>query len=136
MVEAIRQLKKERSNLIEGFQLIDLINPDYLDRKPIYEFLKWAIKKYHINKGRLLDFGCGEKPYAPLFHVEEYIGMDVEISGHSNEDKKADIYYNGENIPCNNEEFDYILTNQVFEHIEKIDVVMKELSRIIRGGGI
>ncbi|MBK8496717.1 MAG: hypothetical protein IPL50_18300 [Chitinophagaceae bacterium] len=46
--------------------------------------------------GKVLDFGCGAKPYSKYFiHAKEYIGLDIEKSGHSHEDEKIDVYYDG-----------------------------------------
>ena len=47
-------------------------------------------------RGRLLDVGCGDKPYESLFlpHVREYVGAeyDATYQGTSNEDRgRADV---------------------------------------------
>ena len=47
----------------------------------------------------MLDFGCGQKPYESLFSVEEYVGLDIEVSGHDHTNSKVDTYYDGKNIP-------------------------------------
>jgi len=59
------------------------INPFFILRFA----LNLVIKKEAINlKGKILDFGCGAKPYKSLFiNAVEYIGLDIENEGHSHE---------------------------------------------------
>ncbi|MDR0743228.1 MAG: class I SAM-dependent methyltransferase [Tannerella sp.] len=96
-----------------------------------------AMKKYASElNGRLLDFGCGSKPYKYLFkHVREYVGIDVENEGHSHQNENVDIYYDGENLPFNDETFDSILSNEVLEHVPNINGSLAELNRILKPGG-
>ena len=37
-------------------RITDLLNPRYISRKPIYDFLE---KNAEIAEGDMLDFGCG-----------------------------------------------------------------------------
>ena len=60
------------------------INPFYIIRRSIWESIK---NDAPFLKGKLLDFGCGSKSYKELFQVTEYIGLDVEQSGHSHENE-------------------------------------------------
>lgn len=86
-------------------------------------------------KGRLLDFGCGSKPYKSLFEVEEYIGVDFYNEGHSHEEEDIDVYYDGKNLPFENASFDSILCSEVFEHIFNLEEIIKELHRVLRPDG-
>lgn len=60
----------------------------------------------HI-KGKLLDIGCGEKPYAEMVkpYVTEHIGVDVQGTLHnkSNIDRVGTAY----EIPAEDGEFDF-----------------------------
>jgi SAM-dependent methyltransferase len=85
--------------------------------------------------GKLLDFGCGNKPYDKLFEVDEYIGLDIIESGHNNSNKKADVFYDGKNIPFANDNFDSIFCSEVFEHVFNLDEVIKELNRVLKIDG-
>ena len=56
-------------------------------RSPYYfiriELLKKVAEYATQLQGKLLDFGCGQKPYKSLFtNVSEYIGLDFENEGH------------------------------------------------------
>jgi len=108
------------------------INPAYFVRDGRYKKIL-SNKKY--LKGKLLDFGCGKKPYSELFDVNEYVGLDIKKSGHSHDDEQIDIFYNGKTIPFNNNYFDSIFSSEVFEHIFNLDEIIKELYRVIKPGG-
>lgn len=85
--------------------------------------------------GRLLDFGCGSKPYRSLFQVEEYIGVDFENEGHPHENEQIDFFYDGKSLPFPDNNFESVLCSEVFEHIFNLDEVLKELNRVMRDGG-
>ena len=86
-------------------------------------------------KGKLLDFGCGNKPYEKLFKVDEYVGLDILESGHENSNKKADVFYDGKIIPFENNNFDSIFCSEVFEHVFNLEEVIKELNRVLKIDG-
>lgn len=107
-------------------------NPFFIIRKGLYN----GIKKYAPElSGRLLDFGCGSKPYKNLFKVEEYIGTDVEMSGHSHQNEEIDVYYSGDTLPFSDESFDCILSSEVFEHVFNLDTILQELHRVLKTNG-
>ena len=83
-----------------------------------------------------MDFGCGNKPYEHLFICDKYIGVDVYESGHGNENKKVDIFYDGHVLPFDSERFDIILSTQVLEHVQYFDDVFAELVRVLKKNGI
>src|SRR5271170_7274206 len=68
-------------------------------------------------KGRLMDFGCGTKPYRILFDVREYIGIDYENPGHPHLNEQIDVFYDGKHIPFADESFDSIFSSEVLEHL-------------------
>ena len=85
--------------------------------------------------GKLLDFGCGRKPYKHLFSFDEYIGLDIVESGHNHEDEEIDVYYDGTKIPFDRNYFDCVFASEVFEHVFNIDEVLKEINRVCKQNG-
>ena len=56
------------------------VNPFFFARR---ELMKNISKCSVLLHGKLLDVGCGRKPYKRMFrNVTEYIGMDIENPGH------------------------------------------------------
>lgn len=110
-----------------------LSHPLYFIRKGLYN----NILEFAPNfKGKLLDFGCGAKPYKDLFvNVDEYIGVDFNSEGHSHKDEVIDFYYDGEILPFDNDTFDTIFASEVFEHVFNLKKVLCELNRVLKENG-
>jgi SAM-dependent methyltransferase len=109
-----------------------LINPFFIIRRGLFR----GIMQYkHYMKGKLLDFGCGSKPYINLFQVSEYIGTDIAVSGHDHHNEHIDVYYDGKTLPFDENTFDSILCSEVFEHLFNLEDILKELYRVLKPGG-
>jgi SAM-dependent methyltransferase len=109
-----------------------LINPFYIARKGLYRSIKELSPKI---TGKILDVGCGQKPYIDLFKYESYIGMDIEQSGHDHKNEKIDVFYNGKIFPFESNTFDSILCNEVFEHVFNSGEFMLEINRVLKIDG-
>ena len=108
------------------------INPFYFIRRALY---KGVIARKSCLSGRLLDFGCGRKPYKPFFEVQEYIGLDIEESGHSHKNESIDVFYDGGTIPFADNHFDSAFSSEIFEHVFNLDEVLREIQRVLNPGG-
>lgn len=108
-------------------------NPFYFNRRGLFHAFRALAP--HMT-GRVLDFGCGSKPYERLFTAcSEYIGCDVEVSGHDHANEQIDVYYDGHHIPFEDGSVDSIFAAQSFEHIPNLNEVLVELHRILKIGG-
>ncbi|WP_437659301.1 class I SAM-dependent methyltransferase [Sorangium sp. So ce1182] len=92
-------------------------------------------------RGRLLDVGCGDKPYEHLFrpHVLEYLGVEHEATYGATAARsrgKADMLYDGERLPFPDASFDTVLSVQVLEHTPRPDALVAEMARVLRPGGL
>jgi len=121
-----------RSQLFMPSILGVFFHPFYISHHGLH---KGIVSNKHYLKGRMLDFGCGSKPYKDLIAVDEYIGLDIKNSGHSHKNEQIDIFYDGKRIPFDANHFDSVLSTEVFEHVFNIDEVINELFRVIKPGG-
>jgi len=93
-------------------------------------------------RGRLLDVGCGERPYEHLFapYVTEYVGIEHEATfaqtNASHGEKQPDLFYDGVRLPFEDESFDTVLNVQVLEHTPHPGLLVKEMGRVLRPGGV
>lgn len=115
----------------QGSPLGLLVNPFYLARKALYENIAALAPELG---GRLLDVGCGRKPYEHLFTTTDYVGLEIETTEHRDE-KKADFYYDGHRFPFDAASFDSVIANEVFEHVFEPAEFLSEVSRVLRPRG-
>lgn len=88
----------------------------------------------HVT-GRLLDVGCGEKPYEWLFgdQVTSYIGCDWP--GMIHEQKHVDVFCDACALPFRGDAFDTVLCTEVLEHVADPQKCVNELARVLKTGG-
>ena len=83
-----------------------------------------------IPAGKLLDVGCGARPFECRPGEIEWIGLDIEGN------EQADFHGTAVDMPFAGETFDAILATQVLEHIEEPQRAMHEFARVLKVGGI
>ena len=82
--------------------------------------------------GRVVDVGCGHKPYRALMGpgVTEYLGVD-----HPDGDADADVRAEAHALPFPDEVFDAAVSFQVLEHLREPARCVREMHRVLRPGG-
>jgi SAM-dependent methyltransferase len=108
-----------------------LVNPFYFARRALFDEVRAFAG--HI-RGRVLDVGCGQRPYENLFSADEYVGLELDSPAARARDR-ADIYYEGAALPFAPDSFDALLCNQVFEHVFNPELFLAELHRVLKPGG-
>lgn len=113
------------------------INPSlfhwgYLALKPILEKVKqFAKMTERENARKILDLGCGMKPYESLFSfADAFIGFDAQRN------KKVDVVGFNWNLPFQDSGFDALISTQVLEHTAKIPETVKEIRRVVKNNGL
>jgi SAM-dependent methyltransferase len=108
-------------------------SPAYLTRNRLLKAISGFAP---MLQGRLMDFGCGSKPYRALFKVDEYIGLDFENPGHPHVNEQIDVFYDGKRIPFSDGSFDCVFSSEVFEHVFNLPDVLREINRVLQMGGL
>jgi SAM-dependent methyltransferase len=107
-------------------------SPTWVIRAPLARWLKAQAAELGAGpRVRVLDVGCGVKPYYPFFAdvASEYVGVDAV------ENPMADLRGLVEALPVEDASFDVVLCTQVLEHCGDPARAVRELRRVIRPGG-
>lgn len=108
-----------------------LTNPFYFARSQLHTSLTLVADQVG---GRLLDVGCGSKPYEHLFRVTEYVGLEFEGAG-DRAVTQGDFVYDGQTFPFADATFDTVFASQVFEHVFNPEQFLAEAHRVLRADG-
>ncbi|MCC8358514.1 class I SAM-dependent methyltransferase [Salinimicrobium sediminilitoris] len=124
-------MRKEHLDRFKDSTVIDISNHYYLVYKPLIRDIKYAINNY--SAGKVLDIGCGNKPYKSLFEnkCDEYVGCDIVQSS----EKCVDIICDATNIPLDDNSIDTIFCTQVIEHVDDHNRLLKEIFRLLKPDG-
>ena len=112
--------------------------------------LQWSVLERSLRavapraRGRLLDVGCGDKPYLEIFrpHVSSYLGIEHATSfgltspAGSDRAARPDLVYSGARLPFRDGSFDTVLSVQVLEHTPRPGALMAEMSRVLAPDGV
>lgn len=108
-----------------------LVNPFYFARRGLLLAMQELGKELG---GRLLDVGCGVRPYESLMAAEAYVGLELDTP-ESRARGRADHFYQGDRFPFADGSFDAVLCNQVLEHVFTPDDFVREIARVLKDGG-
>ena len=105
-----------------------LIDCDYLHLSTLRE----AVRPLAAGcGGRVLDYGCGSKPYRELFaNASCYVGADFEVR-----DRDDMVLGPDGALPCGEQNCDTVISFQVLEHVPSPDFFLAECHRVLRPGG-
>lgn len=87
-----------------------------------------------LSGGKLIDIGCGRKPYRELFPETDYVGIEIDTPA-TRARGIAERFYDGNTFPCSDAEFDAALANQVLEHVFEPEAFLAEIHRVLKPGG-
>lgn len=107
------------------------VNPFYFARRELLRAIQALAPEIG---GRVLDVGCGSRPYENLVSAREYVGLELDTP-ENRLTKKADFFYDGRKLPFEDGSFDAVICNQVLEHVFEPDAFVREIARVLRSGG-
>jgi SAM-dependent methyltransferase len=107
------------------------VDPYYLHYSALAGSLVAARDRYVDAPARILDIGCGDMPYYPVFAgvAGEYVGTDIEPG--------PNVRYvcPVEQLDIPDASFDVVLCTQVLEHSRDPAQALREITRVLRPGG-
>ncbi len=87
------------------------------------------------GRGRLLDIGCGVKPYRAMFAgVTSYLG--IERPGTLSKSAVVDVYADALGLPFRAASFDTVLCSEVLEHVPEPSRLFAEAVRVMKPGAV
>src|SRR5690606_18695326 len=109
----------------------------YHIRTSIFNSLKKTLPNFN---GQFLDVGCGKMPYRKFIiehsKVSKYVGLDIENALVYDAEIKPDFTWDGKKMPFEDDSFDTAMATEVLEHCPEPEVVLKEIYRVLKPGGI
>lgn len=118
------------------------VSPCFLIKYYLQRDIKYFAKKYNFA-GKILDLGCGQKPYGQFFENSKYVGIDFESYSKSKDSpyKKPDYYFDEKyledlKLPFESGIFDNAVSFQVLEHHPEPEIMIRELARITKKDGL
>ena len=88
-------------------------------------------------KGKVMDVGCGDCPYAHLINrdVTKYLPVDTFDAGEFGY-KRADVTeFDGRTLPFEDDSIDHIICSEVFEHVAEPEQLASEIHRVMKPQG-
>ncbi len=118
------------------------ISPLFITKYYLYQNIRLIANKYKFE-GRIIDVGCGEKPYKNLFkNSSKYECIDFR---HYSKNKtfnseKPDFYFKNNylvdyKLPFKNESYENSFSFEVLEHHLLPNVFINEMIRVTKKGG-
>jgi SAM-dependent methyltransferase len=100
--------------------------------------------KEHVSGFKVLDYGCGAGEIIKLMCDDglDACGCETFYEGGNLSSKvpaelKDRIFaMQGDRIPFPDDTFDLVMSNQVLEHVNDLDIVLSEISRVLKPGGV
>jgi SAM-dependent methyltransferase len=112
-----------------------------------YEFCtQWVLEQESAKRVHVLDYGCGSGQIVKELRKREInaFGCDTFYEG-GDYSKSVDTELldnclikrmEGNAIPYDCASFDFVINNQVMEHVENLDIVLAEIQRVLKPGGL
>ena len=89
---------------------------------------------------RVMDLGCGMGDSVDQFgSAVEWVGVDLERSPEVDLRVRRDAEFHtfdGERLPFDDASFDFVYCKQVLEHVRRPAVLLADVARVLRPGGV
>lgn len=109
----------------------------YYVRTSILKALKESLPLF---KDKFLDVGCGKMPYRSYIlqhsEVSKYVGLDIENALIYDPKVNPDFFWDGIKMPFEDSSFDSAMATEVLEHCPEPEIVLKEVFRVLKPGGV
>lgn len=114
-------------------------------RSKIFSKSHTLMENYEFKKiDKVLEIGGGSTPHIKYIQhkFSEYYSLDLDSGQKLSEYMRQNFkdinfsYYDGKNIPFNNETFDRVIISHCLEHILEPEKFTEEMVRVMKKGGV
>jgi len=120
----------------------DVLPEDHASQVSSTHFIEKLVTNSN-GEQRVLDLGCGVGRSYAVFKAHNknvfWTGVDIEGSPEVLQRGDSDLNFHtfdGVNLPFNDNSFDIVYSNQVFEHVRYPEKLLCEVNRVLRKGGV
>lgn len=114
---------------------------------PRKELVNWSRIRPHLRGSRVLDVGCGTGGFCMAAFEEgaDVFGIDIDpkaidicrMQASANDMSPGKFAIStSEELPFENDYFDFIYCNSVLEHVRDVETTISEMLRVVRPGGL
>jgi SAM-dependent methyltransferase len=113
---------------------LKLSGQTYLTNRYLWPNIEWAVREARgrvaCEQPRVLDVGCGNRPYADLFEGCRYIACDNDAWN-----AEPEVVADALELPFEDSTFDLAFATQVIEHVRDPFAMVRECRRVLCPGG-
>tara|TARA_B100000073_G_scaffold296735_1_gene261549 strand:+ start:685 stop:1368 length:684 start_codon:yes stop_codon:yes gene_type:complete len=136
----LNYIEDEENDYVENYEEISkTFNPKVsLETQAILNCCELLIDNYLPEKERILaDIGCGAGFVLNPLKAQVKVAVDISLNQLSRVNKDSvRIRSNVENLPIESGYFNIIICTDIFEHVQDENLLVDELIRILKPGGL
>jgi ubiquinone/menaquinone biosynthesis C-methylase UbiE len=135
-----RTVLDARAHEAEVNARFDLLNARFKHAVPADDVRLAALRRClgPLSGQRILDLGCGKGRFASRLEQEgaRVVGLDRSAAMLAGAERLDRIRASARRLPFGHAAFDAVIAVEVFEHLAGVDVVLEEIRRVLRRGGL
>ena len=123
-------MKKKFKKYLENYEVLFSNREEDSERflDTLNKLLKFSKKNILSSDKKILDLGSGDKSFYNLCVKK---GLNIkEIDGTSG------INFETDELPFNDDEFDFVIFSAVIEHLSDANLILSEINRLLKKNGI
>ena len=101
----------------------------------LHELCTFLSERFAQGGDHVLDLGAGTRPYAPIYAPVFRRSTAVDVAYSPHDVRGVDVFAPADDLPFDDETFDFVLCTEVLEHCPDPRAVMREIARVLRPGG-
>ena len=97
----------------------------------IRQFLEETLANSDLHGDRLLDLGCGTRPYKDIYSPSHSVWIAADLATRST----IDVRLRADFLPFGDSSFDTVVVTEVIEHLQYPPKVIAEIARVLKPAG-